>query len=70
VSDVFSSRWTGRPDGVAVETVTFVELPGGRTRLEGFSLADSFEARDGALASGMNEGIVEGYQRLDEVLGA
>ncbi len=61
--------YEGFPDGVAIETVTLVELPDGRTRLEGFSLTDSFEARDGALASGMNEGIIEGYERLDEVLG-
>jgi uncharacterized protein YndB with AHSA1/START domain len=60
--------YEGVPDGVAIETVTFTALPGGRTRMEGFSLADSFEGRDAALASGMEEGIVEGYERLDEVL--
>jgi hypothetical protein len=32
------------------------------------SLADSFEARDAMVASGMETGIVEGYERLDEVL--
>ena len=52
-----------------LETLTLVELPGGRTRLEAFSLGDSFEARDAVLASGMQEGVVEGYERLDEVLG-
>jgi uncharacterized protein YndB with AHSA1/START domain len=60
--------YEGFPDGVAIETVTLTELPGGRTRLEGFSLGDSFEGRDAMLNSGMEEGIVEGYERLDEVL--
>ena len=48
--------------------MTFAALPDGRTRLEGFSLCDSFEARDGVLHSGMDEGVVEGYERLDEIL--
>jgi uncharacterized protein YndB with AHSA1/START domain len=61
--------YEGVPDSVAIETMTLVELPGGRTRLEGFSLGESFEARDAILASGMEEGVVEGYERLDEVLG-
>jgi uncharacterized protein YndB with AHSA1/START domain len=55
-------------DQVALETVTFTELPGGRCRLEGFSLCDSFEARDAMLASGMEEGVVQSHERLDEVL--
>lgn len=60
--------YEGFPDVVALETVTFTELPGGRTHLEGFSMGPSFEARDAMLASGMEEGVVEGYERLDEVL--
>jgi uncharacterized protein YndB with AHSA1/START domain len=61
--------YEGFPDVVALETLTLVELPGGRTRLEAFSLCDSFEVRDAVLAGGMQEGVVEGYERLDEVLG-
>lgn len=60
--------YAGYPDGVALETMTLVALPDDRTRLEGFSLCDSFEARDGMLHSGMDEGVVEGYERLDEIL--
>ena len=60
--------YEGFPDGVAIETMTLTELPGGRTRLEGFSLGESFEARDAMLRSGMEEGVVQGYERLDEVL--
>ncbi|ABW13500.1 Activator of Hsp90 ATPase 1 family protein [Parafrankia sp. EAN1pec] len=58
----------GFPDGVALERVTFTDLGGGRTRLVATSLVDSFEARDAFLASGMEEGLSEGYQRLDELL--
>jgi hypothetical protein len=31
-------------------------------------LVDSFEGRDAFLASGMETGIREGYERLDDVL--
>ncbi len=58
----------GMPDGVALERLTFEDLGGGRTRLTSTSLVDSFEGRDAFLASGMETGVVEGYERLDEVL--
>ncbi|MGH3651218.1 MAG: hypothetical protein ACRDU9_10975 [Acidimicrobiia bacterium] len=32
------------------------------------SLVDSFERRDAFVASGMEPGVREGYQRLDEIL--
>jgi len=53
------------PDGVALETMWFEDLGNGRTRLHGQSLCDSFEARDGWLASGMEVGVNEGYVKLD-----
>ena len=43
-------RVTG-PDGVSLETMTFAELPGGRTRVTGVSVVDSFEARDAILTT-------------------
>lgn len=58
----------GMPDAVALETMTIEDLGDGRCRLTGESLCDSFEARDGMLASGMNEGIIQGYERLDELI--
>jgi uncharacterized protein YndB with AHSA1/START domain len=57
------------PDGVALERSVFEALDGGRTRLVGTSLVDSFEARDAFVASGMEPGIRESYERLDELLG-
>ena len=58
----------GMPDGVALERLTFTELDGGRTRLVATSLVDSFADRDAFVASGMEDGVREGYERLDEVL--
>jgi uncharacterized protein YndB with AHSA1/START domain len=58
----------GMPDGVALERLMFEDLGDGRTRLTSTSLVDSFEGRDAFVASGMEDGVREGYERLDEVL--
>lgn len=58
----------GIPDGVALERLVFEDLGNGRTRLVATSLVDSFEGRDAFVASGMEEGTVQGYERLDAVL--
>ena len=60
--------YEGMPDSVALEKVVLEDLGDGRTRLVATSLGDSFEARDAMIAGGMEHGIVEGYERLDEVL--
>jgi uncharacterized protein YndB with AHSA1/START domain len=56
------------PGHVLLETVTFEELPGGRTRLHAHSVFQSVADRDGMVEAGMETGVVEGYERLDEVL--
>ena len=58
----------GDPDGVALETLWFEDLGGGRARLRTQSLCDTFEARDAWLASGMETGVNEGYAKLDGML--
>ena len=58
----------GFPDGVALERMELTDLGDGRTRLVATSLVDSFEARDAFVASGMESGVVQGYERLDELL--
>ena len=58
----------GEPDGVALETLWFEDLGGGRTRLHVQSLTDSLEGRDAWLASGMETGVNEGYAKLDRML--
>lgn len=58
----------GMPDGVALEKLVLEDIGDGRTRLIATSLVDSFADRDAFLASGMDVGVREGYERLDEVL--
>jgi uncharacterized protein YndB with AHSA1/START domain len=58
----------GVPDAVALERLVLEELADGRTRLTATSLVDSFEGRDAFLASGMDSGVREGYERLDALL--
>jgi uncharacterized protein YndB with AHSA1/START domain len=60
----------GVPDGVALERLVFEDTGDGRTRLTATSLVDSFEGRDAFVASGMEDGVREGYERLDELLAA
>lgn len=58
----------GVPDGVALEVLTFEPLDGGRTRLRAVSVVETVEGRDAFVASGMETGVVEGYQQLDALL--
>lgn len=58
----------GWPDGVALEIMTFESLPDGRSRVHSVSVGDSVEGRDEMVASGMESGVVEGYEKLDELL--
>jgi uncharacterized protein YndB with AHSA1/START domain len=60
-------EWLGMPGHIAVETAAFEDL-GERTRLVTTSVFDSTEDRDGMIASGMESGLSETYERLDEVL--
>lgn len=60
--------WDAQPEGVALETLRFEDLADGRTRLHVQSLVDSFEARDQWLASGMEEGVEDGYAKLDALV--
>ena len=55
------------PHQVGISTTTFDEADG-RTRLTVHEVYPSVEARDAAVASGMAPGIIEGYERLDEIL--
>lgn len=58
----------GFPDAVNLEILTLIDLGDGRTRLSSTSIFDSIESRDGMVASGMEHGIVEGYNKLDRLL--
>ncbi len=58
----------GVPDGVALEKLRLEDLGNGRTRLVATSLVDLFEDRDAFVASGMEQGVKDGYEKLDELL--
>jgi uncharacterized protein YndB with AHSA1/START domain len=60
-------EWEGMPGHVLVETVTLEDL-GGRTKMTNISLFHTTEERDGMLASGMESGLTESHDRLDELL--
>lgn len=57
----------GFPVSVALERLELEDTGGGRTRLTATSLVDSFEGRDAFVASGMEVGVKEGCERLDEL---
>ena len=61
-------EFEGYPDVVSIESMTFEALDDGRSRVRGHSTYPSMEARDGMVSSGMESGMSEGYERLDEVL--
>jgi len=60
-------EWDGMPGHVSVETATFEDL-GEQTKVTTVSVFHTTEERDGMLASGMEGGLNETYDRLDEVL--
>jgi uncharacterized protein YndB with AHSA1/START domain len=56
------------PDVVSIESLTFEDLGDGRSRVRGHATYPSLEARDGMVEGGMETGMTEGYQRLDDLL--
>ena len=60
-------EFEGFPDVVSIESLTFQDLGNGRTRLRAHAVYPTLEARDGMIASNMEVGVVEGYERLDKV---
>jgi uncharacterized protein YndB with AHSA1/START domain len=57
------------PDVVSIEFLIFEDGGGGRSRLRGHAVYPSMEARNGMAQSGMEGGMSEGYERLEELLG-
>ena len=64
-------EFEGLPESghVTLETTILEELPNGRTRLTSQSVFQSVSDRDGMIQAGMEYGVNEGYERLDEILG-
>jgi uncharacterized protein YndB with AHSA1/START domain len=53
---------------VSLDSMTLEELPGGRTKASIHTVFQSVVDRDGMIQSGMERGVNEGYDRLDELL--
>jgi uncharacterized protein YndB with AHSA1/START domain len=53
---------------VILDSMSLEPLPGDRTRITIHSVYQSVEDRDGMIQSGMERGLKEGYERLDELL--
>jgi uncharacterized protein YndB with AHSA1/START domain len=53
---------------VSLDTMRLEALPGNRTKVTIHSVFQSVSDRDGMVQSGMERGVREGYERLDEVL--
>ena len=65
---VYTFEFEGMPGHVALETITFEQLPDGKTKLNDHMLFDNVEDRDGMLQSGMEGGATESMDRLAEYL--
>ena len=65
-----SFEFEGLPESghVSLETLTLEELPNGRTKLTAHAVYQSVADRDGMIQSGMETGVNEGYDKLDELL--
>jgi uncharacterized protein YndB with AHSA1/START domain len=61
-------EFSGAPGHVSVDRLELEELEGGRTRAVAVSTFDSKADRDAALQSGMEKGVVEGYEKMDAIL--
>lgn len=63
-------EFEGLPESghVVLETTKLEELPAKRTKLTTISVFQSVDDRDGMVASGMERGINDSYERLDELL--
>ena len=60
-------EWMGLPGHISEDTVRFEEQDG-KTMVTTTSRFDSVEDRDGMLQSGMESGLAESWERLDEHL--
>ena len=63
----YTFEWEHMPGHVLVDTATFEDL-GERTKVIVHSLFHTTEERDGMLSGGMERGLNEGYEMLDELL--
>ena len=68
IIDTFEYEGLPEMGHTSLETVKFESLPDGRTRVSTQSVFQSVADRDAMLESGMERGVTESHERLDEVL--
>ncbi len=61
-------EFEGYPGHISLKTASLEELPGNRTRVTIHSVYQSVADRDGMVQNGMEKGVREGYERLDDIL--
>jgi uncharacterized protein YndB with AHSA1/START domain len=59
--------WDGAPDATATETLVLEPVDGG-TMVTSTMVHSSVEARDMHVANGMEGGVIDSHERLDEIL--
>ncbi|HEY5858162.1 MAG TPA: SRPBCC family protein [Aldersonia sp.] len=64
----YTFEFDGMPGYVCIESVQFVDLGDGRTKIVIDNLFHTAEERDGMLESGMETGMNESYAALDALL--
>jgi uncharacterized protein YndB with AHSA1/START domain len=66
-SMVQTFEFEGAPGHVSLDRLSLDDL-GGRTRVRIHSVYQSVEARDAMVAAGMEQGLNEGFERLEELI--
>jgi uncharacterized protein YndB with AHSA1/START domain len=61
-------EYLGAPGHISMDTLNLVDRGDGRTLIRTTSLFQSVEARDAMIEHGMEDGVKEGYERLDELV--
>ena len=56
------------PGHVSLDSMYLEALPAGRTKITVHTVFQSVADRDGMIQAGMERGVNEGYERLDEIL--
>ena len=68
IIDTFEFEGLNEPGHVILETLRFEELNDGTTEVTSHMLFQSVTDRDEMLESGMESGVNESYERLDDLL--
>jgi uncharacterized protein YndB with AHSA1/START domain len=60
-------EYEGMPGHISLETALFEDVGGGKTLVRQHSAFQSVADRDGMVEAGMEDGVVEGNERLDQL---